>query len=231
MKISKKQQEIQKVFEKDKDYSLDNAIEVLKKAPKANFDESIDVCMSLNVDQKKLTQPIRGTVALIHGTGKKIKVCCICKGEDETKATEAGADSVGSNELIAKIAGGWTDFDVCVATPEMMREMAKLGKVLGPKGLMPNPKSGTVTTDVAKAVKEIKAGKIEYKMDKLSGIHVSIGKLSFEGKKLFENVSDFIGTVISANAAVSKPNAIKAIFLSKTMGPGIKLDINEFKKS
>ncbi|MDD4202107.1 MAG: 50S ribosomal protein L1 [Candidatus Omnitrophica bacterium] len=231
MKISKKQKEIQKAYQKNKDYSLMDAINVLKKAPKANFDESVDLCMSLNIDSKKVTQPIRGTVALIHGTGKKVSVCCICKGEDETKATEAGADHVGADNLIAKIAGGWVDFDVCVATPEMMREMAKLGKVLGPKGLMPNPKSGTVTMDVAKAVREIKAGKIEYKMDKLAAIHVAIGKLSFEANKIFENVSDFIGAVISANAPVSKPNAIKSIFLSKTMGPGIKLDINEFKKS
>ncbi len=230
MKISKKQKEIKKSYDNDKVYVLQEAVNILKGALKANFDESVDLCINLNVDPKKVVQPIRGTVALPHGTGKSVKVCVICKGEHETKAQEAGADTVGSEELIAKIAGGWTDFDVCVATPEMMRHMARLGKVLGPKGLMPNPKTGTVTQDVAKAVKEIKAGKIEYKMDKLAAIHVGVAKLSFDGAKIEENVKDFILTVISSNAEVSKTNAIKAIFISKTMGPGLRLEVSEFKK-
>ena len=230
MKTSKKQQEINKSFDINKIYTLGEALNILKVAPKANFDESVDVCINLNVDPKKVTQPIRGTVSLPHGTGKSVKVCVICKGEHETKAQEAGADTVGSEELIAKIASGWTDFDVCVSTPEMMRHMAKLGKILGPKGLMPNPKTGTVTQDVATAVKEIKAGKIEYKMDKIAGIHVGVGKLSIDIAKMEENVKDFISTVISSNAEVSKTNAIKAIFIAKTMGPGLRLDLSEFKK-
>jgi len=229
-KIAKKQKAIQAVVEKGKRYTLKEALGVLKNAPKSKFDESVDVAIDLNIDAKAITQPIRGTVALPYGTGKKVVVCCICKGEDEKKAQDAGADFVGSADLVAKIAGGWCEFDVAVATPDMMKDLSKLGKVLGPKGLMPNPKSGTVTTDVAKTVKEIKAGKIEYKMDKQSGIHVSVGKVSFDEAKLYENAKDFIAAVISANPPVSKPGAIASIAVSKTMGPGLKLELSEFKR-
>jgi len=228
-KMTKMNKKIQASHEKDKRYTLKEAITVLKKAPSFKFDESIDVSMHLNIDPKQITTPIRGTVALVHGTGKKVSVCCICKGEDEKKATDAGADFVGSAELIQKIQGGWCDFDVAVATPDMMRDLSRLGKVLGPKGLMPNPKSGTVTTDVAKTVTEIKAGKIEYKMDKQAGIHAAVAKFSFDETKIYENARGFIQTVISANPQVSKPQAIRSIAIAKTMGPGIRLDLNEFK--
>ncbi|MFH1791862.1 MAG: 50S ribosomal protein L1 [Candidatus Omnitrophota bacterium] len=230
VKISRLQKKIQETVDRQKRYSLKDAIDVLKNAPKPKFDESVDVAMMLGVDPKKITQPIRGTVALPHGTGKKVRVVCVCKGEDEKKAVDAGADEAGSAELIKKIQGGWCDFDVAVATPDMMKDMARLGKVLGPKGLMPNPKSGTVTTDVGKTIKEIKAGKIEYKMDKQSGIHVAVGKLSFDAEKLYENARDFISSVISANPALSKPQGIKSIAVAKSMGPGLKLDLNEFRK-
>jgi len=186
--------------------------------------------MDLNIDAKTIVQPIRGTVSLPYGTGKKVIVCCICKGEDEKRAKDAGADFAGSDEIIQKISGGWCAFDVAIATPDMMRALSKLGKILGPKGLMPNPKAGTVTTDIEKAIKEVKAGKIEYKMDKQSGIHVSVGKLSFDDEKIYVNARDFLNTVISSNAQVSKPQAIASIAVSKTMGPGLQLDINEFKK-
>ncbi|MDD5440103.1 MAG: 50S ribosomal protein L1 [Candidatus Omnitrophica bacterium] len=228
--IAKKQKEIQAMVDKTKRYDLKDAVSILKKAPKAKFDESMNVDIDLNIDAKAVTQPIRGTVSLPHGTGKKVRVCCICKGEDEKKAQESGADFVGSSDLVAKIAGGWCDFDVAIATPDMMKDLSKLGKVLGPKGLMPNPKSGTVTTDVAKTIKEIKAGKIEYKMDKQAGIHVSVGKISFDENKLYENARDFITAVISANPSVAKPGAIASIAVSKTMGPGMKLELGEFKR-
>lgn len=229
-KVSKKQKEIQKCFEKEKRYTLKEAIETLKKAPKAKFDESVDVAFDLAINPKEVTQPIRGTVALPHGTGKKVRVICVCKGEDEKKAKDAGADFTGSSELIQKISGGWCDFDVAIATPDMMKDLSRLGKILGPKGLMPNPKSGTVTTDIEKTVKEIKAGKIEYKMDKQAGIHVSVAKLSFDEGKIYDNAKDFITTVISANAQITRPQAIASIAISKTMGPGLKLDTNEFKQ-
>ncbi len=229
-KVSKRKKANDLLIEKDKRYSLKDAISIVKKAPKTKFDESIDVSMKLNIKPKELTQPIRGSVTLPHGSGKKITVCCICKGEDVNLAKTAGADIVGSDELITKIAGGWCDFDVAVATPDMMKGMARLGKILGPKGLMPNPKSGTVTPDIGRAIKEIKAGKIEYKMDKQAGIHASIGKLSFDEKKVYDNAKEFIQTVIASNAQLSRPQMIGSMAISKTMGPGVKLDISEFKK-
>jgi len=230
VKMSKRKKANHAAVEKDKRYTLKDAIVILKKAQKAKFDESIDVSMKLNVSPKEMTQPIRGTVTLPHGTGKKVRVCCLCKGEDESKAKTAGADYTGSAELIAKITGGWLDFDIVVATPEIMKDIAKLGKVLGPKGLMPNPKSGTVTTNIENAVKEIKRGKIEYKMDKQSGLHASVGRISFEEKALIANASEFLQTVISTNPVLAKPQMVKSIAIAKTMGPGVKLDINEFKK-
>lgn len=230
VRTSKRRKELVKMVELGKTYSLKEAIAVLKKSPTCKFDESIDIAMHLNINPKQITQPIRGTVALTHGTGKKVIVCCLCRGEDEKKAKDAGADFVGSEEIIAKIAGGWYEFDVVIATPDMMRDLSKLGKILGPKGLMPNPKSGTVTTEVAKTIKEIKAGKIEYKMDKQAGIHASVGKLSFDEEKICDNVNDLINGIISANAQVAKPQAIRSIAIAKTMGPGLQLDVDEFIK-
>lgn len=229
-KVSKRNKANDALIEKNKRYSLEEAIAVLKKAPKTKFDESIDVSMKLNVNPKETNQPVRGTVSLPHGTGKKITICCICKGENAKKAKEAGADIIGAEELIAKIAGGWCDFNAVITSPDMMKDLAKLGKILGPRGLMPNPKSGTVTTDIERAVKEIKTGKIEYKMDKQAGLHVSVGKLSFDEKNIYDNAKEFIHTVIVSNAALSKPQSIASIAISKTMGPGIKLDLNEFRR-
>lgn len=229
-RISKRKKANDAAVNKGERYALKDAVSLLKGAPKCKFDESVDIAMKLNVNAKDLTQPIRGAVSLPHGTGKKISVCCICKGEDEKKAKDAGADFVGSDDMINKIFGGWCEFDVCIATPEMMKGLARLGKVLGPKGLMPNPKSGTVTQDIARTIKEIKAGKIEYKMDKQAGIHASIGKLSFSDNDLGDNVMEFVNSVIAANVMLSKPQVIASISLSKTMGPGVMLDIGEFKR-
>jgi len=228
-KFTKRTKSYIDIVDKSKEYSIAEAIEILKKASKTKFDESIDISMKLNVKPKELTQPIRGSVALPNGTGKKVSVCAICK-EDEKKAKDAGADHAGADELIAKIAGGWTDFDVAVATPEMMKFMAKLGKVLGPKGMMPNPKSGTVTTDIEKTIKEIKAGKIEYKMDKQAGVHVSIGRVSFSNESIIENANEFLKTIISSHGTLQKPNVLQSIYMAKTMGPGVSLDLNQFRR-
>jgi len=228
-KLSKRKKANDALIEEDKKYSLKEAVDILKRAMKAKFDESIDISMKLNIPAKDSAQPIRGTVALPHGTGKTVRVCCICKGEDEKKAKNAAADIVGAEDLINKIAGGWCEFDVAVATPDMMRDLAKLGKILGPKGLMPNPKSGTVTQDIEKTVREIKMGKIEYKMDKQSGIHASIGKLSFNDEAIYDNTKEFLHSVIASNPTLAKPASISTITLSKTMGPGLRLDVSEFK--
>ncbi|NQT23533.1 MAG: 50S ribosomal protein L1 [Candidatus Omnitrophica bacterium] len=230
VKISKRKKSNDSLLEKDKRYSLKEAVSLIKNASKTKFDESVDISMKLNVKPKEVTQPIRGTVALPHGTGKKTRVCCLCKGEDESKAKAAGAEYVGADELITKITGGWTDFDVVVTTPEMMKDIARLGKILGPKGLMPNPKSGTVTKDIDAAIKEIKRGKIEYKMDKQSGIHASIARLSFDETAIIENAREFLHAVITTSPALAKPQTVGSIAISKTMGPGVKLEISEFKR-
>jgi large subunit ribosomal protein L1 len=184
--------------------------------------------MKLNLEQS--SNPIRGTVSLPNGTGKDVKVAVFCKGDYETKAKEAGADFVGSDELIKKVSDGWVDFDVAVATPDMMKELARLGRVLGPRGLMPNPKAGTVTNEIGKAVKELKAGKIEYRMDKQSGIKGAAGKLSFDEKAIKENITTFIKAIMSSNPKLSKIQNIKSIAISSTMGPGVKLDRNQFRE-
>ena len=178
-KLTKRLKTVVTLFDKAKAYSLKEAIAIMKKSPKTKFDETLEVSAKLNVDPKQAaSSSIRGTVALPNGTGKKVRVIVFCKGEEEKKAREAGADFIGAEDMVAKIQGGWLDFDVAIATPDMMKDIAKLGKVLGPRGLMPNPKSGTVTQDTAKAIKEVKAGKIEFKMDKQAGIHAPAGKLS-----------------------------------------------------
>lgn len=214
-----------------KTYALKDAIALLKKAPKLKFDETVDIAVKLSVDPKESQNAsIRGTVALPNGTGKKVRVAVFCKGEEEKKAKAAGADFVGADDLIAKVQGGWADFDVAVATPEMMKDMAKLGKILGPRGLMPSPKSGTVTTDTAKTVKEVKAGKIEFKMDKQAGIHAPLGKLSFTEDALYTNAIALIDAVMSSGPGGHSGQHIKSLYISTTMGPGVKLDVNEFRK-
>lgn len=231
-KLTKRIKTIQTLYQPGKAYNLKEAITILKKLPKVKFDETVEISVKLNVDPKQpQSASIRGTVALPHGTGKKVRVVVFCKGEEEKRAKEAGADFVGSDDLIAKIQGGWSDFDVAIATPDMMKDIAKLGKVLGPRGLMPNPKSGTVTQDTAKTIKEVKAGKIEFKMDKQTGIHAPVGKLSFTEESLYANAMVLIDAVMSSNPQGPKGQHVKTLFVSTTMGPGLKLDLAEFRKS
>jgi len=204
-------------------YTLDRAVVVLKEMPAAKFNETVSLSISLAIDPKKSDQIVRGTVTLPHGTGKTRRVIVFCKGEKEMQAKTAGADAAGAAELIEKVQGGWMDFDVAVATPDLMRDVSRLGKILGPRGLMPNPKAGTVTDDVAKAIKDVKQGKVEFKMDKLSNIHFPIGRLSFEPKQLVENGQVALEAVVRARPSSVKGQMIKGLTLSSTMSPGIPL--------
>jgi large subunit ribosomal protein L1 len=224
MKRGKRYLEAAGKVDRDKPYPMAEALELVKQSAGAKFDESIDFVANLNVDPKKADQQVRGTVILPRGTGKKVRVLVLTRGEKEKEAQEAGAEHVGSNEFIAKITEGWTDFDVAIATPDMMGEVGKLGKILGPRGLMPNPKAGTVTFDVAKAVKDAKAGKVEFRVDKGSNVHVSIGKASFSGADLFENAKALLGELMRQKPAAAKGQYIKSLTLSSTMGPGVKVD-------
>ena len=209
---------------KDKtEFSLEEAVARLKQGHYAKFDESVDVSLRLGVNPKQSDQMVRGTVVLPHGTGKTKKICVLASGEKVKEAEAAGADYAGGEELIEKIAGGWIDFDIVIATPDIMRGVGKLGRILGTKGLMPNPKSGTVTFDIKKAVEETKAGKVEFRVDKTSIIHSSIGKVSFSEAKLVENVKTFIGAVVHAKPASAKGKYVRTMFLSSTMGPSFKL--------
>jgi len=229
-RLTKRQKEIAKVaIDKKKKYELKEAIAILKKVPHVKFDETVTVSFKVNIDQKEAPQSVRGTVPLPHGTGKKVRVCVFCKGEAVNDAKAAGADYIGANDLIDKIAGGWTDFDVAISTPDMMKDLSKLGKVLGPRGLMPNPKAGTVTQDLAKAVKDVKAGKIEFRMDKQSNIHAPIGKLSFADNAIADNANALIENVMKVKPQTVKGHFIKSIALASSMGPGLKLDISQFK--
>lgn len=228
---SKRVKAFEGLVEKDKKYSLKEAISILRKAPKAKFDESVDLAIKLDIDPKQSEQMVRGTIVLPHGTGKTKTVAVFCKGEAQHRAREAGAEHVGAEDLIEKVSKGFLDFDVAVASPEMMRELSKLGKVLGPKGLMPNPKAGTVTEDVAKAVKEVKAGKVEFKMDKISNINISVAKASFDDGKIYDNAYTLIEAVQHARPATLKGNYIRSISISTTMGPGVKLDLSNLARS
>jgi large subunit ribosomal protein L1 len=223
-KANKRVEEFKKLFEKDKPYTMEEIVFILKKAHKVKFDESVDLAFHLGLDAKHSEQMVRGNVVLPHGIGKEVRVAVFCKGEESNAAKEAKADYVGGQELIDKVNAGWLDFDVAIATPEIMRDLAKLGKILGPRGLMPSPRAGTVTKDVGKAVKEAKAGKVEFKMDKLAGIHVSIGKLSFVDEALIENAKTVIDAVNKAKPQTAKGQYIKDIYVSSTMGPGLRLD-------
>jgi large subunit ribosomal protein L1 len=205
-------------------YPVDQAVHVVKEAANAKFDESVEFVARLNVDPKKADQQVRGTVVLPHGTGKTAKVLVLTRGEKEKEAQEAGADYVGSAEYIDKIKEGWTDFDVAIATPDIMGEVGKLGKILGPRGLMPNPKSGTVTFDVAKAVQDAKAGKVEFRVDKSGNIHVPIGKVSFADQNLIENAKVLLGELVRLKPPAAKGQYIKSLTLSSTMGPGVRVD-------
>jgi len=217
------------VVDPKRQYAIGEAVETLKKFPKVKFDESVELAFRLGVDAKQSDQMVRGTVALPHGSGKKVRVVVFAKGQAAQAAKEAGADFVGFEDLVKKCQDGWTDFDVAIATPEAMQEVRKLGKVLGPKGLMPNPKTGTVSDDTAKAVKEVKAGRVEFKMDKAGNLHVAFGKLSFEPKAIEENARAVINAVMHARPATAKGHFIQSCTLASTMSPGVH--VHEFTPS
>ncbi len=211
-------------IEAEKTYTLKEASSLVKEITTTKFDASVDIDVRLGVDPRKANQMVRGVVSLPHGTGKEVRVLVLCSPEVEAEAKEAGADHVGLDEYIEKIKGGWTDIDVIITQPQIMGKIGALGRVLGPRGLMPNPKSGTVTTDVAKAVKEVKQGKIDFKVDKAGIVHTSIGKVSFESEKIADNAREFIQTLIKLKPTAAKGTYIKSIYLSSTMSPGIKVD-------
>ena len=228
MKHGKKYVDSLKLIDKNKLYDAGEAIELCTKMASAKFDETVEVHVKLGVDSRHADQQVRGAIVLPNGTGKKVKVLVICKGENVKSATEAGADFVGSEEMVAKIQNeNWMDFDVLITTPDMMGQVGRLGKILGPRGLMPNPKAGTVTPDVGKAVKEAKAGKIEYRLDKTNIIHCPVGKASFGKDKLLENFETLLGAIVKAKPAAAKGQYIKSCVVATTMGPGVKINPNK----
>ncbi len=227
MKVSKRIKAVNKNIDKTKDYTVEEAIKLLKDNAKVKFTESLDCAIRLGVDPRHADQMVRGTVSLPHGTGKKVTVLVIAKGAQAEEALKAGAEYAGFEEYLEKIKGGWAEVDVIVATPDSMGELGKLGRVLGPKGLMPNPKSGTVTADVAKAVKEVKAGKIEFRVEKAGIIHTSLGKMNFSVEQLTENTRAFLHTIIKMRPSSAKGIYVKSLYLSTTMGPGLKITKDE----
>ena len=231
MKKSKRYASVLEKVDKKKAYTVEDAVKLVKSASSAKFDETIEVAMNMNLDTRKADQQLRGAVVLPNGTGKSQKVLVLAKGDQAKAAKEAGADFVGDADMIEKIEKeNWFEYDVIIATPEMMPMLGKIGKVLGPKGLMPNPKTGTVTMDVKKAVEDTKKGKVEYRTDSFGNIHGIIGKASFEDNKLIENLKSFVGTILKLKPASVKGSYVKNISVSSTMGPGVKLDINQFDK-
>ena len=227
MRKTKRNKELHEKVNISTEYKLEEAIDTLKGNSKVKFVESLDCAIKLGVDPKHADQMVRGTVSLPHGTGKEVKVLVIAKDPLVQEALDAGADYAGFEEYLEKIKGGWSAVDVIIATPDSMSELGKLGRILGPKGLMPNPKSGTVTKDVVKAVNEVKAGKIEFRVDKTGIVHSSLGKLSFETDKLVENANAFINTIIKLKPAAAKGQYVKSLFLSSSMGPGLKIAKDE----
>ncbi len=223
-KLTKNQKLIKEKIEPGKIYNLKEAAEMVKEITFTKFDASVDIDVRLGVDPRKANQMVRGVVSLPHGTGKQVRVLCLCTPDAEAAAKEAGADYVGLDEYIEKIKGGWTDIDVIITQPAIMGKIGALGRVLGPRGLMPNPKSGTVTPDVAKAVKEVKQGKIDFKVDKNGIVHASIGKVSFDADKIKDNAKEFISTLIKLKPATAKGTYLKSIYLSSTMSSGLKID-------
>ena len=223
-KLTKKQKEVAAKFDVAKSYNLSEASSIVKDTTSGNFDASVDLAIRLGVDPRKANQMVRGVVTLPHGTGKDVSVLVLCTPDKEEEAKAAGADHVGLDEYVEKIKGGWTDVDVIITTPQVMGKVGALGRVLGPRGLMPNPKSGTVTMDVGKAVQDVKAGKIDFKVDKYGIVHASVGKVSFDVEKLNENVSEVLGTLMRLKPASAKGAYMMSVCLNSTMGPGIKVD-------
>jgi large subunit ribosomal protein L1 len=221
-----------KVFDKvdrNQRYPLEDSLKLVKETARAKFDETVDMAIRLGVDPRQADQNIRGTVALPHGMGKTVRVLAFAKGEKEREAQEAGADFVGNDELIKKIQEGWLDFDKAVATPDMMAAVGRIGKILGPRGLMPNPKTGTVSLDIGKAVREIKAGKLEFRVDKAGIVHVPVGRASFSAEQLIDNARMVLLTVLRAKPASAKGNYVKGVTVATTMGPGIKIDLAQIR--
>ena len=232
--MTKRLKATEALIDRAKTYSVEEAMEIVKKAPAAKFDESVDLSLRLGVDPKHADQMVRGAIVLPHGIGKAVRVAVFAKGDKEREAREAGADVVGAEDLVEKIQGGFMDFDSTVATPDLMGQVGRLGKVLGPRGLMPNPKMGTVTFDVGRAVREVKAGKVEFRVDKAGNVHVQVGKKSFPQENLVANAMALLEAVVKAKPAASKGVYLRSLTLSTTMGPGIPVDAqrvaNQFKK-
>jgi large subunit ribosomal protein L1 len=232
--MTKRLKATEALIDRTKTYSVEEAMEIVKKAPAAKFDESVDLSLRLGVDPKHADQMVRGAIVLPHGIGKTVRVAVFAKGEKEREAREAGADVVGAEDLVEKIQGGFMDFDSTIATPDLMGQVGRLGKVLGPRGLMPNPKMGTVTFDVARAVREVKAGKVEFRVDKAGNVHVQVGRKSFSQESLVANAMALLEAIVKAKPAASKGVYLRSLTLSTTMGPGIPVDAqrvaNQFKK-
>lgn len=223
-KLTKKQKAAYEKIDREKLYNISDAVELVKEVNYAKFDASVDLAIRLGVDPRKSNQMIRGTVSLPHGTGKNVRVLVLCTPDKEAEAKEAGADHVGLDDYIQKIKDGWTDVDVIITMPSAMGKVGALGRVLGPRGLMPNPKTGTVTMEVGKAVTEVKAGKIDFRVDKYGIIHAAVGKVSFEGKQLLDNANELLQTIIKLKPASAKGTYVKSVSLSSTMSPGVKVD-------
>ncbi len=223
-RLTKNQKALTEKFDAEKHYSLNEASSLVKECSTTKFDASVDLAVRLGVDPRKANQMVRGTVSLPHGTGKDVKVLVLCPPDKDQEALDAGADYVGLDEYVAKIKGGWTDVDVIITTPQVMGKVGALGRVLGPRGLMPNPKSGTVTMDVAKAVTDVKAGKIDFKVDKFGIVHAQVGKVSFDADKLHDNANELIQTLVRLKPSSAKGTYIKSVTISSTMGPGIKVE-------
>jgi len=223
-KLTKKRKEVLAKFDKDGVYPLSEAVKIVKDITYTNFDASVDLDIRLGVDPRKANQMVRGTVALPHGTGKEIKVLVLCTPDKEDEAKAAGADYVGLDEYVQKIKGGWTDIDVVITMPSVMSKVGQLGRILGPRGLMPNPKSGTVTMEIGKAVKDVKAGKIDFKVDKTGIIHAAVAKVSFSSEMIADNAKELINTIVKLKPSASKGTYVKSIYMSSTMSPGIQID-------
>jgi large subunit ribosomal protein L1 len=232
--MTKREKAAQALYERDKSYAVEEALAIVKQMPGAKFDESVDISLRLGVDPKHADQMVRGAIVLPHGIGKTVRVAVFAKGEKDREAREAGADVVGAEDLVERIQGGFMDFDSTIATPDLMGQVGRLGKVLGPRGLMPNPKMGTVTFDVARAVRDVKAGKVEFRVDKAGNVHVPVGKKSFGVEQLAQNAEALLEAIVRAKPSASKGQYLRSITLSATMGPGVHVDVqriaNQFKK-